>query len=195
MRSLVLCVFALALAGCESASEDIPGKTPLFVTDDCELLFAIGRDQHRLRSTDAPVSVRLNGEDAPWDPACNWAAAGFNAIEVRGPEGEAATRNLDRVSFNRPRYDSEGALVRTATIRSGEISGVLCRVSRKGESWTLDACSPDPKLTEARPPAPNPSDQTPDLAPAALPDGATPPLRGRIPLERDPGQPLPGGPQ
>jgi len=192
MRSLVLCVFALAMVGCESASEDIPAKTPLFVTDDCALLFVIGREHCTLGRNDAAVAVRLNGEDAPWDPGCNWSLAGFNAVQVRGPEGDAATRSLDKITFNRPRYDTLGALVRTGATRSGVVSGALCRIVRSGSVWMLEACGPDPKLTDPRPAAPSPSDQTPEVRPGfppAIPgDGAR---AGGIP-ERDPGQTRPG---
>jgi len=192
MRSLVLCVFALAIVGCESASEDIPAKTPMFVTDDCALLFVIGREQYALERKDAPVAVRMNGEDAPWDPVCDWSSAGLNAIVIRGPEGEAATRNLDRISFNRPRYDTLGALVRSTSTSNAVTTGVLCRVVRKEGGWTLDACGQDPKLTEPRPAAPSPSDQTPEGRGSAPPALQPDLLRGRIP-EPDPGRPLPGG--
>lgn len=191
MRRLALSVCALALAGCESSSEVIPAKTPLFLTDDCALLVAIGRGEYKLARDNPPIAVRLNGEDAPWEPGCDWSSAGFNLIEVRGPEGEAATRNLDRISFNRPRYDMLGALIRTSSTRNGATSGAVCRVVRSEGVWTLDSCGPDPKLTQPRPAAPSPADQTPEGRAAPPPGPPADLLRGRIP-EPDPGQPRPG---
>ena len=114
MKRLFLLVGAIVATGCESAPENVPAKEPLFVTDDCALISALGRERYDLSRDDPPMAVRLNGEDAPWTPACDWQAAGFNLVEVRGPEGEAATANMNRLSFSRPRYDINGALMRTS---------------------------------------------------------------------------------
>lgn len=160
-RILLLAGFIIA-AGCESAPENIPGKEPLFVTDDCALISAIGRERYDLSRDDPPMSVRLNGEDAPWTPACDWQASGFNLVEVRGPEGESATANMNRLTFNRPRYDEDGALVRTSVTANGATTAVLCRVVRGGAGWSVENCGPDPKLTKPREAAPSPADQTPD---------------------------------
>lgn len=135
---------------------------PLFVTDDCALLNALGRDQYKLSSDDAPMSVRLRGEDGPWAPACDWKAMGFNLTQVSGPEGEAATAGMNRLSFNRPRYDMEGAFVRTSVTSGAETKQALCRLVREGSGWSVASCGPDPKLTQPRAAAPSPSDQTPD---------------------------------
>ncbi len=40
-------------------------------------------------------------------------------VEIAGPEGETATAGLNRLTFHRPRYDAEGALVRTA-VKTGD---------------------------------------------------------------------------
>jgi hypothetical protein len=194
MKRLVLSVGVLALCACESAPEEIPAKTPLFVTDDCALITAIGRDQYKLSRDDAQMSIRLNGEDAPWTPACDWQAAGFNVVEVRGPEGEAATANLPKLTFNRPRYDSLGALVRTSLTQGGETTSALCRVAEEGSTWTLESCGPDPKLTRPRPAAPSPADQTPEgRAPVPL-DAPPDALRDSVIPDADPGQPPGSGP-
>ena len=125
-RILLLAGFIFA-AGCESAPENIPGKEPLFVTDDCALIGAIGRERYDLSRDDPPMTIRLNGEDAPWTPSCDWQTVGFNLVEVRGPEGEAATPNMSRLTFNRPRYDDKGALIRTSLTANGETTAVTLR--------------------------------------------------------------------
>lgn len=163
MKRMFLLVGVLAAAAaCESAPEEVPPKEALFVTDDCALISAIGRERYDLSRDDPPMSVRLNGEDAPWAPGCDWQASGFNLVQVAGPEGEAATPNMSRLTFNRPRYDDDGALVRTSITTAGETTAVLCRVKRGGSGWSIDECGPDPKLTQPRAAAPTPADQTPD---------------------------------
>ena len=194
MKRLLLSVGALALCACESAPEEVPARTPLFVTDDCALIVAIGRDQYKLSRDDDRMSIRLNGEDAPWTPACDWSAAGFNVIEVRGPEGEAATTNLAKLTFNRPRYDALGALVRTSITQGGLTTSALCRVGQNGSGWALESCGPDPKLTQPRPAAPSPTDQTPEgRAPVPL-DAPPDALRDGVIPDADPGRPPGGGP-
>ncbi len=194
MKRLVLSAGLLALCACESGLEDIPAKTPLFVTDDCALLTAVGRDQYKLSRDDPPMSVRLQGEDAPWTPACDWQAAGFNLVEVLGPEGEAATATFNKLTFTRPRYDTLGVLVRTSVTANGETTAALCRVVENDGAWSLESCGPDPKLTQPRPAAPSPADQTPDgrtPVPLDVPPDA---LRDTVIPDADPGQPPSGGP-
>ncbi len=192
MKRLLLSMGVLALCACESAPEEVPGKTPLFITDDCALIAAIGREQYKLSRDDPQMSIRLVGEDAPWTPACDWSAAGFNVIEVLGPEGEAATANLSKLTFSRPRYDALGALVRTSLTQSGSTTNALCRVALDGAAWTVESCGPDPKLTRPRPAAPSPADQTPEgRAPVSL-DAPPDALRDTVIPDADPGRP-PGG--
>jgi len=164
MKRMFLLAGVLAMAAaCESAPEEVAAKEPFFVTDDCALISAIGRERYDLSRDDPPASVRLNGEDAPWAPGCDWQASGFNLVQVSGPEGEAATPNMSRITFNRPRYDENGALVRTSiTPNGGDTTAVLCRVKRGASGWSIDECGPDPKLTQPRAVAPTPADQTPD---------------------------------
>jgi hypothetical protein len=163
MKRLFLLVGVLAAtAACESGPEEVAAKEPIFVTDDCALISAIGRERYDLSRDDPPMSIRLNGEDAPWQPSCDWQASGFNLVQIAGPEGEAATANMNRLTFNRPRYDENGALVRTSITAAGQTTAVLCRVVHGGSGWTVGECGPDPKLTQPRAAAPTPADQTPD---------------------------------
>jgi hypothetical protein len=171
MKRLVLAAGFLALMGCESdPSAVVPPKEPLFVTNDCDVLSVLARDQYKLSASTAPTTVRLMGDDGPWTPNCNWKASGFNFTEVSGPEGEAATAGANRLAFHRPRYDALGVSVRTSLTVGAETTSALCRVGREASGWMLETCGPDPKLTKPRAAAPSPSDQTPDsrlpIAPA-----------------------------
>jgi hypothetical protein len=192
MNRLFLAAGLLVLAGCESAPEAVPPKEAAFVTDDCALITAIGREQFKLSADDPQMTITLNGEDAPWRPGCDWKAAGFNLVEIAGPEGETATAGMDRLTFHRPRYDVEGALVRTAAKTGDKTTNALCRVTRaEGGNWTLASCGPDPKLTQPRAAAPSPSDQTPDSRPPVPLNSDINPL-DVVSTGRDPGA-KPGG--
>ena len=68
MNRLFLAAGLLVLAGCESAPEAVPPKEAAFVTDDCALITAIGREQFKLSADDPQMTITLNGEDAPWRP-------------------------------------------------------------------------------------------------------------------------------
>lgn len=178
MKRLIPLVAVMIVAGCESGPADVPPKEPQFVTDDCTLIAAIGRDRYHLGLNDPARSIRLNGEDAPWSPGCDWRAAGFNVVQIMGPEGEAATAGMERLTFNRPRYDAEGALVRTSITVGQSKDSVLCRLVRGSSgAWTVKSCGPDPKLTQPREAAPSPADQTPDGK--IIPPNGTRPVTAR----------------
>ena len=169
----LLCV--LAVAACNTGEKTVPPTPALFVTNDCALLAAIASARYNLGREDAPMRLRLNGEDAPWRPGCDWQSLGFNLILVSGPEGEAATAGMGEVTFNRPRYDADGALVRTSIAASGaDVERALCRVSRNASGWTLDSCGPDPKEVLPPPVAPSPADATPDARIQPPVNGAAP---------------------
>ncbi len=193
MKRLILAAGVLALAGCESdPNATVPPKEALFVTNDCDVLAALSRDQYKLSPNSGATTFRLIGEDGPWTPGCDWKGYGLSVTEVSGPEGEAATAGATRVAFHRPRYDTLGASVRTSLTAGDKTTSALCRLERGANGWSLDACGPDPKLTQPRAAAPSPADQTPDsrlpVAPAN-PD-ATP--RDAIIPGADPGA-RPGG--
>jgi len=184
MNRLFLAAGLLVLAGCESAPEAVAPKEAAFVTDDCALISSIGREQYKLSADDPQMTITLNGEDAPWRPGCDWKAAGFNVVEIAGPEGEAATAGMNRITFHRPRYDAEGALVRTSVKTGDATTNALCRVTlADGGNWTLASCGPDPKLTQPRAAAPSPADQTPD---SRLPIPLNPDVSPRDALIPDP---------
>lgn len=163
MKRLVLAAGLLVLAGCESGPPaEVPPKEALFVTNDCDILGVLGRDEYKLGASSGPTTFKLDGEDGPWQPNCDWKSYGFNVTQISGPEGEAATAGATRVAFHRPRYDTLGASVRTSVTSGSQTTSTLCRLERGDAGWSLDACGPDPKLTQPRAAAPSPADQTPD---------------------------------
>ena len=190
LKRLILVAGLVALAGCESAPEAVPPKEAAFVTDDCALIGAVGREQYKLSADDPQMSLRLEGEDAPWTPGCDWKQYGFNVVEIAGPEGETATAGMNRIVVNRPRYDAEGALVRTSVTTGDQMTSALCRVTRGNGGWSVASCGPDPKLTQPRAAPPSPSDQTPD-ARLPIPLNDVSPRDAVIP-PADPGAPPSG---
>ncbi len=185
----VLCpaLCAALVAGCGSTKE-IPPREALFVTDDCQLIAAIAKERYNFTRDDPPRRLRLNGEDAQWRPGCDWQAMGFNLVEVSGPEGVAATAGMAEVSFNRPRYDVEGALVRTSMAANDAAAAerVLCRLNRGQSGWDIASCGPDPKDVLPRAAAPSPADATPDSARLPVPNRDQIPRDATIP-DPDPG--------
>ncbi|HEV7692392.1 MAG TPA: hypothetical protein VGO52_16260 [Hyphomonadaceae bacterium] len=188
-RALVIAGLAAMAAGCFGGEKAVPAKTALFVTNDCGPVSAVGHDFYKFDPGAQALRLRLNGEDAPWRPGCDWKGLGFNVVEVSGPEGVAATANLNEVTFSRPKYDDKGALVRTS-MKAGADPAVrkLCRVTRTGEKWAVDSCGPDPK--DINPPSvgPRPEDATPENSRIAPPiDGAKVTARDVTTYAPDPG--------
>jgi len=181
---------ALAAAACSGGPKEIPPLEAKFVTNDCDLVAAVARDNYKLTRTDPPMRAMMVGEDLDWRPACNYQAMGFNLVEVYGPEGVAANPNMGEVTFYRPKYDNDGAELRTAISRqAGTTERALCRLARTGNTWSVATCGADPRETQPRAPLPSPADVTPDSKLPA-PGSRTLPRDATIP-EPDPGAPTP----
>jgi hypothetical protein len=188
-RAFVIVSLAAMATACFGGEKAIPPKTALFVTNDCGPVSAVGRDFYKFTATDAAKRLKLKGEDAPWRPTCDWKGLGFNVVEVSGPEGVAATPGMTEVTFTRPKYDKDGALVRTS-LKTGADPEVrkLCRVVRTGEAWSVESCGPDPKDVNPRQVGPRPEDATPENSRIAPPvDGAAPTARDVGTFQPDPG--------
>ena len=194
MKRLLLLVASVAVSGCFGGPEKvIAPKEAAFVTDDCALIGAIAKERYNFTRDDPPLRVRLNGEDLPWRPDCDFQNMGFNLVAVSGPEGLANTRGMGEVSFNRPRYDAKGALVRTSIARApGTEVRELCRMEHADAGWKVDSCGPDPRETLPRPPPPSPADQTPD-GKIIIPTENQPTARDLTIPDPDPNN-RPGGP-
>jgi hypothetical protein len=181
MKNLLPLIGAVLAVACGSTPEEEAPAPPEFTLNDCALISAIGRDHYKLAAEGPLMRLRLNGEGLPWKPGCDWKALGFNVIEDTGPESRAAMRGFGEVSFDRPRYDVEGALVRTSiTPPNATITKVLCRLQRNEQVWMVASCGPDPRDTQPRAAPPSPADATPEstrtpvpINPDGLPRDAT----------------------
>jgi hypothetical protein len=180
---------ALSAAACSGGPTEIPPMEAKFVTNDCDLIGAVLRDQYKLTRTDPQMRAMMVGEDLPWRPGCNYQAMGFNMIEVYGAEGVAATQGMAEVDFHRPKYDTIGAQMRTGITRQPDsTTRVLCRLTRANNAWSVASCGPDPKETQPRPPPPSPADVTPD-GKAPAPADRPPTARNLTIPQPDPGAP------
>lgn len=188
-RAIVFAAAAFAAAGCFGGPKEIPPVEAKFITNDCDLVGAIARSNYKLSPSDPQMRALMVGEDLAWRPGCNFRAMGLNLTEVSGPEGLAATQGMAEVAFYRPKYDSEGAEMRSSIKRSPEAeTRVLCRLVREDNAWSVEGCGPDPKTTQPRPPPPSPADATPDSARTPAPTDRAPPRDATIPTP-DPGAP------
>jgi hypothetical protein len=193
-RAVLLAGVAIAAAGCFGGPKEIPPLEAKFVTNDCDLIGAVVRDHYKLTRNDPQMRAMMVGEDLPWRPGCDFPAMGFNLTEVSGPEGVAATQGMAEVSFHRPKYDSDGAGIRSAITRAPESTvRVVCRLARNENAWTVSSCGPDPKETQPRPPPPSPADATPDSTRVPLPADRAPTARDLTIPQPDPGS-TPGSP-
>ena len=189
-RAVLLSGVAVVAAGCFGGPKEIPPVEARFVTNDCDLIGAIVRDHYKLTNSDPQMRAMMVGEDLPWRPGCNFPAMGLNLIEVSGPEGVAATQGMAEVAFHRPKYDSDGATMRSAITRAPESTArVLCRLARNDATWSVESCGPDPKETQPRPPPPSPADATPDSARTPAPADRPPTARDATIPQPDPGAP------
>lgn len=163
MKKFLPLLGVLLASACGSAPKEEAPAPPEFALNDCALITAIGREQYKLAADGPLMRIRLNGEGLAWKPGCDWKAVGFNVIEDTGPESRAAMRGFGEVSFDRPRYDVEGAQIRTSiTPAGGAAAKALCRLQRNENAWTVASCGPDPKETQPRAAAPSPADATPE---------------------------------
>ena len=139
-------LLALVLAGCAVSAPTpmpVPDETVVIpageLGDDCAVIAAVARDHYRFNSTDnPPLPIRFEGDYAP---ACDWSRHGL-AFEPHDPDRPGDPRERVRwVSFDRPAYDSGGAVIRTG-IMHGPLAGMgyECRVHSGFNGWTVGEC-------------------------------------------------------
>jgi hypothetical protein len=170
MKNYLPLLWALLAAACGSTPEREAPAPPEFMLNDCALISVIGRDHYKLSAEGPLMRLRLNGEGLAWKSGCDWRALGFNVIEDTGPESRAAMRGFGEVSFDRPRYDMDGALIRTSITPAGAgTTKALCRLNRNEQAWSVETCGPDPRETQPRAAPPSPADATPESSRAPIP--------------------------
>lgn len=146
MRPLspLLIVLALAACGTPAQSPSQSGSEPVAVAeqdgDDCAVIAAVAREHYRFNQTDnvAPP-LWLDGEETGWAPRCDWARHGVSFPRVFDPDApQAEGETVQWVSFKRPRYDGQGAVIESGILH-GPLHGygVECRVRSGFAGWTV----------------------------------------------------------
>lgn len=140
MRAAALLAVAGLLGACATPAPTGPGTPPpQGVSDDCAVIAAVAKEHYRFNDTDnRPPPIRF--EDG-YAPRCDWRRHGL-AFEPYDPDRPGDPRERVRwVSFDRPSYDSSGAMIRTG-IMHGPLAGMgyECRVRSGFAGWTVGEC-------------------------------------------------------
>lgn len=145
MRALPVLAATLVLAACGTTAEPAPneGGAPMADGDDCAVIAAVAKEHYRFNTTDnLPPPLWLDAEGSDWAPRCDWGRYGLSFPSTFSPD--RPQRPGDRVqwvSFKRPTYSGEGALVETGVLH-GPLNGRggVCRVISGFAGWTVVSC-------------------------------------------------------
>ncbi len=127
---------ALALAACVTQTPEPNGPGG---GDDCAVIAAVAKEHYGWNAVDRPGPRYLYlGEK--FSPACDWTAWG---VAFDGPFDRGAAPAPDQVvvSFSRPTYDGQGAILESDLTAGPMVgSGVRCRLRSGFAGWTVDRC-------------------------------------------------------
>ncbi|MBX9576534.1 MAG: hypothetical protein K2X07_12955 [Caulobacteraceae bacterium] len=134
----VICIglcAAVALTACTTA----PTSDAQMVQNenDCAVIAAVAKEHYGF-GADGPYPVRFSDD---YSPACDWGQYGL-AFVTPDPVPPRDRENWPGwVSFSRPSYDSQGAVLdtdRVGGVFAGE--GVRCRLRSGFAGWTVTDC-------------------------------------------------------
>lgn len=107
------------------------------------MIAAVAREHYRFNTTDnVPPPLWLDGEGSDWSPRCDWSRYGLAFPQTYDPARPMRPGDRIRwVSFKRPRYDSQGAVVETGILH-GPLAGMghECRMRSGFAGWTVGDC-------------------------------------------------------
>jgi hypothetical protein len=138
MRPVPALTAAALLTACAAPMEPLPSP-PGPIADsgnDCAVIAAVAKEHFRFGPDNPPPPIRF---EAGYAPRCDWSRHGLAFTPWDdGAIGAAATR---WVSFDRPRYDGQGALIEVG-IMHGPMAGQgsECRVRSGFAGWTATEC-------------------------------------------------------
>lgn len=119
--------------------EAIPTAEP---GNDCAVIAAVAKEHYRFNATDnVPPPLWLDGEGSGWAPNCDWSRHGLRFPATFDPDDRPQPQRVQWVSFKRPRYDGQGALIETGILH-GPLAGMgyECRVHSGFAGWTVGEC-------------------------------------------------------
>lgn len=139
MRFALALTASVLLTGCATPAEPAPPPPGPVANNgnDCAVIAAVAKEHFQFGPDNPPPPVRW-GPD--FEPNCDWGRYGlaFTPYEERSSDG----RVRPWVRFDKPRYDSQGALIEVGIMRgtrNGE--GSDCRVRSGFAGWTVTGCS------------------------------------------------------
>jgi hypothetical protein len=142
MRVVAVVAVAIALSGCAAAPSPEPGPGASADGNDCAVIAAIAKEHYRFNATDnRPPPLWLDAEGSDWAPRCDWSRYGVSFPSTYDPRDRSRPEQVSWVSFKRPRYDGQGALVETGILH-GPLNGRggTCRVRSGFAGWTVTSC-------------------------------------------------------
>ncbi len=144
---LVLSAAAMLVWAC--ASTEFPGATkttsqPASVEvggSDCAVMAAVAKEHYKFGPDNPPSPLKGLGE-AGWRPQCDWSKYGLTFADYNdAPQTAEPRERLKWVAFQQPRYDGNGATIRTE-IMHGPLAGIgyECRLHSGIAGWTVGEC-------------------------------------------------------
>lgn len=147
--SAVMLVCACGTSKPAASDPPSPGVSRAANGNDCAVMAAVARQHYGATRDDPPVRVTLDGDSAGerWLAACDWTALGVNYVLDEGPTTPPELLRMAHVSFHKPKYDGQGALVRTQIspperTPSPADPRFTCRVRSGVAGWTASDCKP-----------------------------------------------------
>ncbi|HEV7227717.1 hypothetical protein [Brevundimonas sp.] len=144
MKVACIGLAALTLGGCATPAEP---QTPTSGDgDDCAVIAAVAKEHYGFNATDRPSLPLWLNDGRGWAPRCDWSRHGLAVPQVYDPaatepEPDGAPSGHRYVSFQKPSYDGQGAVIESSAMWgpwAGE--GVRCRLRSGFAGWTVERC-------------------------------------------------------
>ncbi|HVL43021.1 MAG TPA: hypothetical protein VM348_12775 [Brevundimonas sp.] len=131
--ALALIASTALLTGCATLTEPAPDGPPMAQDgNDCAVIAAVAKEHFRFGSDNPPPPIRFAGGYAP---QCDWGRYGLDFTPYVDDRSDGPV--MPWVSFERPRYDGEGALIEVGAMDG---QGSECRVRSGFAGWTVTEC-------------------------------------------------------
>jgi hypothetical protein len=141
LTALALSSAALLAVGCTTPASGPDASPSQAMSNDCAVILAIATEHYRFGADNQPPPLRGGGEEQ-WRPSCDTESLGFAfTTYVDPPPGSDPRTTMKWVSFQKPVYDGQGALVQTEIVH-GPLAGIgyECRMHSGIAGWTVGEC-------------------------------------------------------
>lgn len=141
LTAVALSSAALLAAGCAGTDPGPTDPSSQAVSNDCAVILAIAKEHYRFGPDNQPPPLR-GGGDEQWRPSCNTESLGFAFTTYVDPPPNSDPRaTMNWVSFQKPVYDGQGALVQTEILH-GPLAGIgyESRLHSGMAGWNVGEC-------------------------------------------------------